>query len=345
MLVYLHAVMLSDAWKEFVKIHNGLYTAIIFIPPLLVIRYLFQQNRTNTAFKYAISCFLIILFSIGTNGTLAIVDRFTPIVYDPAIYGIEVHTLLNLPWLIKGLHFISKPIYYPLAGIYDCLLLLVVITSCAEVVYAKTSVKNNLLVRFAIGGLLSIPLYIAVPAVGPVYYAQGGFPGTMPDVSTLQNGALFFKNQMIERNSMPSLHATWVILCFLALRQSPIKYRVLGALYVLATFIFTIGMGEHYLLDWVIALPLVLFIRALTSDYQLRGFRLVSIFLGGATLIGWIEILTHVDLFINNHVFLNGLIIATVIIPIYLERRLMAAEAHLVTAPPTSALQALKAIN
>lgn len=301
MLLYLHAVMSSAAWKEFVKIHNGLYTAIIFIPPLLVIRYLFQQNRTNTAVKYAIACFLIILFSIGTNGTLAIVDRLTPIVYDPAIYGIEVHTLLNLPGLVKGMHSICRPVYYPLAGIYDCLLL---------------------------------------PAVGPVYYAQGGFPGMMPDVFALQNGALFFKNKMIERNSMPSLHATWVILCFLALRQSPFKYRVLGALYVLATFIFTIGMGEHYLLDWVIALPLVLFIRALTSDYQLRGIRLASVLLGGATLIGWIEILRHVDLFINNHLFLNGLIIATMIIPIYIERRLMAAEAHLITVPRTSALPA-----
>lgn len=344
MLAYWHAVMLSAAWKEFVEVHNWLYTAITFIPPILVIRYLLEQNRKKTAFKYAIACCLIILFSIGTNGTLALVDRLTPNVYDPAIYGVEVHTILNLPWLVKGLHFISKPLYYPLAGIYDCLLLLVVITSCAEVVYAKTSVKNNLLVRFAIGGLLSIPLYIAVPAVGPVYYAQGGFPGMMPDISTLQSGAIFFKNQMIERNSMPSLHATWVILCFLALRQSPFKYRILGALYVVATFIFTIGMGEHYLLDWVVALPLVLFIRALTSDSKLRGIRLASILLGAATLCGWIEILRHVDLFINNHVFLDILIVATAMIPIILERRLASAEEYLAMVSCSSDLPTLEAI-
>lgn len=286
MLAFLHEVVRSAAWKDFVAIHNGLYTAIIFIPPLLVIRHLLKHNKQKTAFKYAIACFLIVLFSIGTNGTLDIVDRVTPIVYDPAIYAIEVHTLLNLPWLVIALHAVCKPIYYLLAGIYDCLLLLIVLISCAEVLHAQTSVKNNLLVQFAIGGLLSIPLYIAMPAVGPVYYALGGFPAHMPDVQTLQSGAILFKNQMIHRNSMPSLHATWVILGFLALRQSPFKYRVWGALYVGATFLFTVGMGEHYLLDWVVALPLVLFIRALTSDYQWRFIRLASFLVGGAKCAG-----------------------------------------------------------
>lgn len=345
MLAVLHDFIRSAAWRDFVAIHNGLYTAIIFIPPILVMRYLRSKNRRKTAFKYAISCFLVILFSIGTNNTLNIVDRLTPVVYDPAIYAIEAHTLLNLPWLVIALHYICEPIYYPLAGIYDCLLLLVVITSCAEVLYAQTSVKNNLLVRFAIGGMLSIPLYIAMPAVGPVYYALGGFPAHMPDVSPLQAGAIFFKNQAVHRNSMPSLHATWVILCFLALRKSPFKYRVWGAVYVAATFLFTIGRGEHYLLDWVVALPLVLFIRALTSGYQWRGIRLVSVLFGGANVLAWVGILRHVDLFINDHVFLNIAIITTTIIPIYLEQRLAAFEERdvaVLAKIPQSVLEAIQ---
>lgn len=345
MVSFWHEFLLSAAWKDFVDIHNALYTAIIFIPPWLVIRYLFRQDKHHIAFKYAIACFLIILFSIGTNGTLDVVDRLTPTVYDPAIYGVEVHTLLNLPWLVKALHFVSVPLYLPLALIYDCLLLLVVIASCAEVLHTKTSVKNNLLIRFAVGGLLSIGLYLAVPAVGPVYYAMGGFPAHMPDVNALTSGLMFFKNQAIHRNSMPSLHATWVILCFLALQNSPFKYRVMGAVYVALTFIFTVGMGYHYLLDWVVALPLVLFIRALVSDYSWRGVRFVSLLWGSMNLLAWIGILRHVGLFINAPIFLNSLILATMIVPIYLERRLAALEDRAALVPLRRAVPNLETIT
>lgn len=345
MFAFWHEFMLSTAWKDFVDIHNGLYTALIFIPPLLVMRYLFRQDKHHIALKYAIACFLIILFSVGTNGTLDVVDRLTPYVYDPAIHGVEVHTILNLPWLVKALHFVSVPLYLPLALIYDCLLLLVVIASCAEVLHTKTSWKNNLLIRFAVGGLLSIGLYLAVPAVGPVYYGMGGFPSHMPDVTTLQSATMFFKNQTIHRNSMPSLHATWVILCFLALQKSPFKVRVLGAVYVALTFIFTVGMGYHYLLDWVVALPLVLFIRALVSDYSWRGMRFASFLFAGVNLLVWIGVLRHVCLFVNNTGFLNSLIIATVIVPIYLERRLAALEDRGVLAPLGHALPSLETIT
>lgn len=340
-----HEFMSSVGWKGFVEIHNGLYTALIFLPPLFAIRTLLTQSRFKTAFKYTIACILIILFSVGTNDTLNFVDRLTPYVYDPAIHGVEVHTFLNLPWLIQILHAISVPLYLPLALIYDCLLLLVVITSCAEVLHAQTSVKNNLLIRFAIGGLLSIVLYLAVPAVGPVYYGMGGFPSNMPNVDALHSATILFKNQIIHRNSMPSLHATWVILCFLALHKSPLKYRLLGAVYVALTFIFTIGMGYHYLLDWVVALPLVLFIRALTSDYRFRGIRLVSILWGGLNVLGWVETLRHIGLFIKDPLFLNSFVITTMLVPIYLERRLAAAEDRFVHMPRLSAHHVLEAVK
>lgn len=345
MFAFWHEFMLSAAWKEFVAIHNGLYTALIFIPPLLVMRHLLRQNRRLTAIKYAISCFLIILFSIGTASTLDMVDRLTPNVYDPAIHAVEIHTILNLPWLVEALHFVSVPLYLPLALIYDCLLLLIVIASCAEVLYTRTSVKNNLLVRFAIGGGLSIGLYLAVPAVGPVYYAMGGFPANMPNVNDLHSATIFFKNQMIHRNSMPSLHATWVILCFLALQKAPFKYRVWGAVYVALTFIFTVGMGYHYLLDWVVAMPLVLFIRALTSDDQWRGVRFVCVLWGGANLLGWIEVLRHVSLFINSTLFLNVFIIVTGLVPVYLLRRLTPSEDRFIALPCQRLMPALETIN
>lgn len=322
---FLHDVVASAFVRDFLAIHHILYFIELFIPALYALHRLTKSNRRGKAAQYAFCFFLVAMFSVGTRGALGMVDRLSPHIYDPAIYYVESHSLLSVPWLIDFFYRISKISYSILALIYDCLLLLVIVASSSEILYAKTSVKNNLLVRFAIGGLLSIPLYIALPAVGPVYYGCGGFPFKMPDVSCL-HGIWLTMNETIDRNSMPSLHATWVILCFLALRCSPLWHRVLGALYVAVTFIFTLGFGYHYLLDWVVALPLILFIRALTSDYRLPGLRLFSILFGAMNVITWIAILRHINLFINAYWFLNLLIILTIIVPIYLESQLNRAE-------------------
>lgn len=313
-----HEFLLSDVFQGFLNVRSILYVEALFIPPAFTLHRLYKTNRKTTCFRYACICLLVIILSFGTSGSLNLVDRLSFYVYDPAIRAVEACTFLAAPKLLESLYQISQFFDGFFSMIYQSLLLLVIIASCSEALYARISLKNNLLIRFALGGLLSIPLYIAVPAVGPFYYH---LTNTVFKISHLYPVHAFSTPfvQGIYRNSMPSLHATWVILCLLALRQSPLWHRFLGVLYVAVTFIFTVGIGYHYLLDWVVALPLVLFLRGLTSDYPFKTIRLAAILCGATNLLVWIVVLRRLEVFISAPAFLDVLIIVTILIPIVLE--------------------------
>lgn len=279
-----HEFLLSDVFQGFLEVRSVLYVEALFLPPAFTLHRLYKTNRKITSYRYAFICLLVILLSCGTRGSLNLVDRLSFYVYDPAIHAVEARTFLAAPRLVEFLHQTSQFFYGFFSMVYGSLLLLVIIASCSEVFYARISVKNNLLIRFSLGGLLSIPLYIATPAVGPFYYHLTDHVFKIPHFYKIHAFSTPFV-EGIYRNSMPSLHATWVILCLLALRQSPLWHRLLGVLYVAVTFIFTVGVGYHYLLDWVVALPLVLFLRGITSDHPLKTIRLAAILCGAGNLL------------------------------------------------------------
>lgn len=297
-----------------------------FLPVGYATYKLIKNKQNSKALQYALSVILLVVFSMGAIGTLNYISKATPHIYDQAICAIEYKTHMALPALVGAFYFISVRFFSLFNFIYGYILLFVFIISSSEVIYSPTSLKNNILVQFAIGGGLSTPLYLAVPAVGPVFFTNfiGSFH--LPDTTALNNFPMLFTEQNAYRNSMPSLHATWVILCLLALRKSPFLHRVLGILYVAVTFIFTLGYGFHYLLDWIVAFPLILFIRSLTSDHKILSVRLTSLIVSATYILCWIYILRNVREFINLDLFLYILIASTLIIPTYLEYKLYRQE-------------------
>jgi predicted neutral ceramidase superfamily lipid hydrolase len=64
---------------------------------------------------------------------------------------------------------------------------------------------------------------------------------------------------------MPSLHITWALLIFLYTRGFDGGARVYAALFVFLVACATLGLGEHYLMDLIVASPLVLLVRALCA--------------------------------------------------------------------------------
>ena len=79
-------------------------------------------------------------------------------------------------------------------------------------------------------GVLGSLLYLLCPAVGPVWAQTPGAP----------------------RNCMPSMHLTWALLLFC---YSPRWLRPFAAIFALLTALATLGLGEHYVLALVAALP------------------------------------------------------------------------------------------
>jgi len=94
---------------------------------------------------------------------------------------------------------------------------------------------------------LSVPCYFLVPVAGPSY-AFPGFPAApVPGpLHPIRLNAL--------PNGVPSIHFSTALLCAWYAR----RFRFgpcLGLLFLIATALATLGFGEHYLFDLVIAVP------------------------------------------------------------------------------------------
>jgi hypothetical protein len=108
--------------------------------------------------------------------------------------------------------------------------------------------KSGTLARALILNLvLCIPCYFLVPVAGP-FYAFPGFPAapvTGPP-HAIRLDAL--------PNGVPSIHFSTALLSAWYARRFRVG-RWLGLLYLLATALATLGFGEHYLFDLVVAIP------------------------------------------------------------------------------------------
>jgi hypothetical protein len=117
-------------------------------------------------------------------------------------------------------------------------------------------------IRTMYTGLLALPLYIAVPISGPAY-AFPQFPNFEPRL--MVPGPI----QLIAPpNGFPSLHLTIALLIlYFAWRWK--AGAVLGTIYVLLIALATLGTGEHYSLDLLVALPfsaLVIWLGGVNTD-------------------------------------------------------------------------------
>ena len=107
---------------------------------------------------------------------------------------------------------------------------------------------------FFLIAVIGFGAYFLLPVVGPVPYFGRAFPLHAP-----QEFAPPY------RNAMPSLHFAWVLMAFLSSRGMPLWVRAVTGSFVGMTGIATLGLGEHYLTDLVVAFPCVLLVRALCA--------------------------------------------------------------------------------
>jgi hypothetical protein len=149
----------------------------------------------------------------------------------------------------------------------------------------RSAVPDALLAFMAIA-LIGFPIYFLYPVAGPVYVFGALFPDHLPVLPSAVDvlpGA--------PRNGMPSLHFAWALaLCFHA-RGTGFRARLGYGAFLWLTALAILGLGEHYLIDLVVALPLVLVALAActpaTNTYRHRAFAA-----GLAMLGAWLAWLT-----------------------------------------------------
>ena len=119
-------------------------------------------------------------------------------------------------------------------------------------------------VAFLITGPVGACFYTMFPALGPVHIFLDRFP--WHPLAYEQAKSLLLEPIEVAgpRNAIPSLHAAWIFLVFWYARKLSLMERIAAGIFVFFTLCATLGTGEHYLVDLVVAIPFTVFILALT---------------------------------------------------------------------------------
>jgi hypothetical protein len=187
--------------------------------------------------------------------------KFLPLVYDPVLYRIDSILFLSRLATLADLLNAHQDLHAVILILYKYNLIFALPAIFSEVFYSKKRAAE-LSLQLLVASFLVFPLFCLMPALAPAFYFGVQFPDHLPLSAQLFPHVIVAPVQTI-RNTFPSLHATWAILICLAVIDAPVWHRITACLYLAATFIATIGFGEHYSVDWIGALPLVLLVRSI----------------------------------------------------------------------------------
>jgi PAP2 superfamily protein len=142
-----------------------------------------------------------------------------------------------------------------------------------------------------IGGIF----YNLFPALGPGHLFGDRFP--WQPLTADQARRLLLEPVLIPglRNAIPSLHMGWTLMSWWYSRGLSVWERALAMLFVVFTVVATMGTGEHYFIDLVVAFPFVLFLQAMCAT-ELKwsdSRRLAPFAFGLVTLLVWLWVLRY----------------------------------------------------
>lgn len=171
------------------------------------------------------------------------------------------------------------------------------------------------MLAFLITGPAGILFYNLFPACGPHALFGQGFPFHLFPMD--QAPRLLLEPVAIEgaRNAMPSLHMAWMLLAWWYSRGLSWFERGIAFAFLALTVFATLGTGEHWFVDLIVAFPFALLIQAICS-YSVPwkdNRRLAALLFGSLGTLGWLVMLRYgTKLFWTSPLVPWGVALATV---------------------------------
>jgi hypothetical protein len=172
--------------------------------------------------------------------------------------------------------------------------------------------------------IIGFGLYQLFPATGPGYIFHDAYPLHPPLYSTVTWRQPF--PMPAPRNCVPSLHTAWALLLVWHSRGRATWLRVTTGAFLVLTLLATMGLGEHYLPDLVIAVPFTAATQAMVAPPSPARW---PVLLAGAGVTAlWLVLLATGVLVRHPSALGSGaLTLATVALGVMLSRRLWRASA------------------
>jgi hypothetical protein len=185
--------------------------------------------------------------------------------------------------------------------------------------------------------IVGFGVYQLFPASGPGYVFHDAYPFAPPALATVVMRQPF--PVPAPRNCVPSLHTAWALLLVWSSRGQAAWLRGVTTAFLGFTLLATMGFGEHYLPDLVIAVPFTAATQAMVAPPS--PARRPVMLVGFAVTALWLVLLTTGALLVHPSALVSGgLALLTVAIGVVLSRRLWRASAAVAdTAGATAAPQ------
>lgn len=314
---------------------------------LLGIRTVWAKSEDRKLMLYGfVPVVLFVASEWMASSLLDFTERLHPKTFDLFLYSFDsslrVPTsflvgqfLWAFPWLraICLLFYIALPL--PLALVY-----------AAKLRHSRSNALP-VMIAFLVTGPIGVIFYNVMPACGPVHLFGAAFP--FHPLSTGDAMRLAVVPVVIAgaRNAIPSLHMTWVLLVWWNSKGLPAWVRAIALAFVWFTVLATLGTGEHYLIDLVVAFPFSLMVQALCS-YSLSfssGPRRTTFVFGTFVTLIWLGLLSFATkLFWISPLLPWAMIVGTIVPSVFLWHRLLRSFASVEgSGTPQSAARVLSA--
>jgi hypothetical protein len=151
------------------------------------------------------------------------------------------------------------------------------------------------ILAFLLAGPLGFLFYNLFPACGPVYVFRRAFPFHPLPIAMVSRLALEPAQFPGWRNAMPSLHLAWTLLAWWYSKGLSWIERLVALAFLVLNALATLGTGEHWFADLLVAFPYALMIQALCA-YPVAwkdSRRKTALLLGLGATLGWMAMLRY----------------------------------------------------
>ena len=233
------------------------FAGFLGVASLLVLAYKALRNKRFSAFGTA-AFFPFVNIMVGF--ILPVGNRLSPVTFDTHLLAAD-GVLGFQPSFVLGSMVYGRPLLWDLASTVYFALPFAVVLLCAVQLEERFSEVRRLLWLFGLMSVVGFSVYAVCPAMGPIYAFRDWFPLKPPRLSGLALGAAL-SVPSAPRNAMPSLHFSAALLVFWNTSHMRKAGRIAAGLFLAGTAFAVLALGEHYLIDIIVAVPFALVFQA-----------------------------------------------------------------------------------
>jgi hypothetical protein len=237
---------------------------------------------------------LFVISEYFADNLLQWTSALHPKVYDLYLFSFDASLHVQLPFIL-GRAFLQWPTLR-LAGLifYIGLPIPIALIYAGRVLRVREKAISSF-VAFLATGPAGVIFYNILPALGPAHIFGKAFP--WQPLPTAQAAKLFLEPITVAGppNAIPSLHMAWVLLVWWYARGLSWWERTIAFAFLFFTVLATMGTGEHYFVDLIVAFPFALGMEALCA-FERPGRerqRLAALALGFLGTLAWLFALRY----------------------------------------------------